>query len=152
MGRQEPRKTTKAQDRDNGRRKVVWVNPLQGWIKLNIDASFCPTIGAGSVGVVARGYDGSVLLMTWRFLRQCGSPEEAGTEASLEGMRLSTEWIHQPVCAETDCSILVKGIQSGNQTRSGWVGIISEIHALSNLLPVCTFNHIGRDANKVAHH
>jgi hypothetical protein len=37
------------------------------------------------------------------------------------------------------------------ECRARWGGILSEIRAVANLLPACTFNHIGRTANRAAH-
>jgi hypothetical protein len=51
---------------------------------------------------------GEVLLTAWKSLNRCGSPEEAEAEACLFGMHVSTEWIKQSTCVESDCSNLVK--------------------------------------------
>jgi hypothetical protein len=74
------------------------------------------------VGVVARDHEGSMLPTTWKFLRRCGSPEEAEVEACLEGIRLAAEWIHQLIWVESDCLHLVKAIESGKE-RSNVGGV-----------------------------
>jgi ribonuclease HI len=144
-------KITRARLEEDIAKRAVWKAPPQDWIKINTDAGFCSQTGTASIGVIARGHSGEVILTTWKFIRRCGSPEEAEAEACLEGIRLAVEWIRQPVCAETDCYGLAKALQDGGQNRARWAGIISGIMALSNLLPACSFGHVRREANQVAH-
>jgi hypothetical protein len=59
--------------------------------------------------------------------------------------------IQQPIHAETNYSGLVKSLRSGGKSIARWAGIIDEIINISNLLPACKFEHIRREANKVAH-
>jgi ribonuclease HI len=119
-------------------------------VKLNTDAGFCPLSGKASTGIVVRDTDGQALLTAWRSLQHCRSPEEAEAEACLEGMRLVAEWIRQPTCVESDCLSLTNALNNGAEARAGWAGI-SEIQAIGTILPECTFRHIRKDANKVAH-
>jgi hypothetical protein len=128
-----------------------WTPPQAGWVKLNSDAGFCPRTGAASIGVVIRNDRGEVLLTAWNSLSRCGSAEEAEAEACLLGVRLTAEWIRQPTCVESDCSNLAKALGQEMEPRSSWAGILSEIKAAGNLLPACSFSHIHREGNQVAH-
>jgi hypothetical protein len=104
------------------------------------------------VGVVVRDHHGNILLSAWRTLHHCGTPEEAKVEALLEGIRLATEWIRKlPVYAETDCLNLVMALCGGGVDHNQWAGIISKILGLSRLLSDCTFQHVSKEANRVAH-
>jgi hypothetical protein len=91
------------------------------------------------------------LLTAWRFLRRCGSAEEAEAETYLEGVRLVAEWVRQPTCVETDCSNLVIALGRDTKRWSTWAGTIGETKATNNLLPGCNFKHISREANMAAH-
>jgi hypothetical protein len=146
-------KTTIHRQRKHKRKKATWLAPPSGWVKINTDTAFCQRTGKASVGVVARDQKGVMILSAWRFLRHCGSPEEAEAEACLEGMcLLAVEWIRQhPIYAERDCSGLVAALHGGDESRARWAGVISEIIGLSRLLPACIFKHVGREANNVAH-
>jgi hypothetical protein len=64
-----------------------------GWVKLNTDASFCPPTGVASLGIIARGHDGQVILSSWKYLPTAASAKEAEILACLEGLRLCAEWI-----------------------------------------------------------
>jgi hypothetical protein len=75
------------------RTQAVSKAPPPGWVKINTDGAFCPRTGEASVGVIARDHQGVTILSAWRFIRHCGSPEEAEAEACLEGIRLAAEWV-----------------------------------------------------------
>jgi ribonuclease HI len=121
------------------RRKEQWMVPEEGWIKLNTDASFCPSSGVASAGIIARDNEGRVLLTAWRSLRNCGSPEEAEAEACLQGLQLIAEWIGKPAHVESDCSNLIHDLAKEKDNRSAWAGVLQEIRAAKHLLPACRF-------------
>jgi hypothetical protein len=104
-----------------------------------------------STGVAVRDARGKVLLTAWQSLRRCGSPEEAEAEACLQGLHLITEWIRQPARVESDCLVLVRALGQDVEPRSSWARIIAEIKATTYLLPACSFKHIHREANQIAH-
>jgi ribonuclease HI len=93
-----------------------WNPPPHGWIKVNSDAGFCKDTGTAGCGVVARNEDGEVILTAWH----CGSPEQA--EACLDAVRLASEWIRQPICLESDCSVIVNAIKMNDSSRACWAG------------------------------
>jgi hypothetical protein len=92
-----------------------------------------------------------VLLTAWRFVRQCGSPEQAEAEACLDAVRLAVEWIRQPIFLESDRVSIVNALKSNDSSRSSWAETIAEIGAASELLPECRFAHTRREGNRVAH-
>jgi hypothetical protein len=114
-------------NRNRGECMQKWEPPSWGWVKLNTDATFCHETGAAGTGIIIRDAEGSVLLVAWRALRGCGSPEQVEAEACLEGLRLTMEWIRQLTWAETDCQNLVNDIQRLSNARSSLAGILAEI-------------------------
>jgi hypothetical protein len=46
-----------------------------------MDASFCVQSGKAGTGIIIRDHGGKVLLTAWKFMRHCGSPEEAVADA-----------------------------------------------------------------------
>jgi hypothetical protein len=129
-----------------------WKAPPTSWAKINTDGAYCHRTGDASIGVVARDHRGEVILSAWRSLKYCGSPEDVEAVACLEGVRLAKEWIRDlPVLVETGCSNLVQSLRGGGFERAQWAGILSETIGMSRLLPECTFQQVGRDANQIAH-
>jgi ribonuclease HI len=130
---------------------VRWSPPRPGWVKVNTDAGFCGDRGIGSFGVMVRNQDGEVLLTAWNILPHCGSVEEAEVEACLQGMRMTLQGAPQPIIVESDCLMLIRTLQSQEENRSSWSGLIQEIKGVSMLLPECRFVHVKREANLVTH-
>lgn len=131
--------------------KHKWRPPPEGWIKVNTDASFIDESGKASAGIIARDSHGQVTLTAWRTLRNCASVVEAEAEACLDGIRLASEWIGQPIQLESDCLLLINALNSAKTTRSSWEGSTQDIKANASLLPECVFLHVNRDGNQVAH-
>jgi ribonuclease HI len=92
-----------------------------------------------------------VILSVWRWLRTCGSAEQAEAEACLQGLRLAAEWIQQPIWVESDCELLIPSLRKTDGNRSSNEGILREIQAVKNILPDCKFGHTRRHMNRVAH-
>jgi hypothetical protein len=103
------------------------------------------------LAVIAQNEVGAVMLTAWKSLKRCASLEEAEAEACLFAMHLSLEWIKQSMWVESDCSNLVMALGQRVNQRSSWVGILLEIQEVRNLLPACSFRHIHREGNIVAH-
>jgi ribonuclease HI len=131
--------------------KQMWETPPSGRVKWNTDVAFCYESGGASSGIIMRDESGSVLLTAWKIVRACASPEQAEAEALLHGLRLATEWVRQPIWVETDCLNLIRDLTKTIGTRSSMTGILADIQAVGRLLPECSFHHISREANQVAH-
>jgi hypothetical protein len=91
-----------------------WCAPPVGWVKLNADAGFRAANGDASTGVIIQDSDGKVLLTAWRLLRNMVSVE---AEAYLQGVRLTMEWIKQPLLVELDCQVHVRALEGDEANR-----------------------------------
>jgi hypothetical protein len=60
-----------------------WSLPCTGWAKPNLDTG---------CGVVMHDHLGAVMI-SWRYLENVTSPEEAEALACLEGLRATVDWI-----------------------------------------------------------
>lgn len=128
-----------------------WEMPPTGWAKLNTDATFCANTGEAGAGVIVRDERGQVLLAVHRPIRRCSTAEEAEAEACLEGLRLTTAWVRQPVIVEADCATLITALKAPPQPRARWASVLDEIRAVEGLLPDFKWQQINRERNKVAH-
>ncbi|TVU30076.1 hypothetical protein EJB05_21682, partial [Eragrostis curvula] len=79
-----------------------WKPPVDGWIKIDVDASFIEESGPASAGIIIRDYAGNVIISTWRLLFHCTSAEEAELQACREGLRLGLEWSQLPAIRSGD--------------------------------------------------
>jgi hypothetical protein len=112
--------------KENRARAMCWgcnldyFAPEQGWIKLNTNTCFCPNSRVESAGIVAWGDGRKVLLIAWRMLQNCGTPEKAEAEACLQGLRLIAEWIDRPTYVESDCTNLIHDLVKKEVNRFVW--------------------------------
>lgn len=63
-----------------------WIEPLDGLVKLNKDASLFVAIGENSSGTIIRDHSGRVLLLTWKVNKICATVEGAEAKACFEGI------------------------------------------------------------------
>jgi hypothetical protein len=97
-------------------------------VKINTDTGFCPATGRASIGIIARGHAGEVILSAWKTIRECASAEEA--EACLEGIKLAIEWIRLLIWMESDCATLVRTLQNGGQERAEWADYLPALSTM----------------------
>jgi hypothetical protein len=67
-----------------------------------------------------------------------------------EGVRLTVQWIKQPLQVELDCKMLISGIMQEEKNGSQIAGVIAEIKGICQLLLACNFMHARRSINRVA--
>jgi len=77
--------------------------PPEGWVKLNIDASFLVTTGKNFSEAIIKDHLGRVL-SSYNVNKKC----EAESEACYEGIKQATEWIKRPTMIESECLCLVE--------------------------------------------
>jgi len=131
--------------------RETWSHPPDGWIKLNVDASFVDATGCAGAGMVARDSEGRVKFTAWRALFNCASAAEAEAHACVEGLRLASQWCHHPIILESDCARVTQALLSTRPDRSELGFIIAEGKELSQLLLELKIVKVKRDCNKVAH-
>jgi hypothetical protein len=65
--------------------------PPEGWVNLNIDASFLVTTGENFSEAIIRDHSGRVLLSSYNINKKCATVEEAEAEACYEGIKQAAE-------------------------------------------------------------
>jgi hypothetical protein len=84
----------------------------------------------------------------------CSSKDESAYHVVVrcsKAATLTVECVRQPALAETDCKTLVDDVQRPANARSRLVGLVAEIQTVKNILLECTFKHVRRRANEIAH-
>lgn len=128
----------------------TWSPPPQGWIKINVDASFVAESGAARAGIIARDCTGTVKFTAWCALFRCAGAAEAEASAFLEGIRLATQWCREPVFIESDCARVVNAFQNKKMDKSEIGFIVAEGKELSRLLGEWKIVQVKRACNQVA--
>jgi ribonuclease HI len=115
-----------------------------------VDGSFSDREGAGGAGLVLHNSDGKVLLAACVHLPNCDEAEEAKAHAALLGLRYLGNAQQNLLILETDCSAVVKALQSKDQDRSKWCAIYEEAKSFLNKFTVSCVIHVNRVGNSVA--
>ncbi|XBI98119.1 hypothetical protein VPH35_018379 [Triticum aestivum] len=106
--------------------------PDQGYIKINVDASFVESMRSASIGIIARKHLFEVLVSSWDFIGSCTCVDEAEFRAALAGLYI--------------------GITFQNSfDRSLFVDLKKEVMNVSNLIKDFKIVKIDRQANRMAH-
>ena len=83
-----------------------------------MDAGWDSTSQIGGTGIIIRDHLGKVLLTEWKFLKSCGSAEEAEVLACLDGLRHLINLRRWPATLESDCLRAVMALSSQDEEQS----------------------------------
>ena len=129
---------------------VKWNPPPPGIFKVNVDGATVDHGGNSSVGVIVRDCTGQTIAANCKLLKACYSAELVEIMALLQGVLLAQE-LHLPqVIMESDALAAIQAIND-KSTSSNSGHLIQEILHIRSSFESCTFQHIGRDFNQVAH-
>ncbi|CAM0910766.1 unnamed protein product [Alopecurus aequalis] len=142
---------SKLKDTGNMARKDGWKKPATGVLKLNVDASFLPDTGTGSIGSIIRDAGGNFVAAC------CDSNAHAIDVASMEalallaGLKLVEQIGGQSVIVESDSMEVVQAILNPSEYRGTGAVIIDDCRQLIATLGKATIHHCPREANGAAH-
>ena len=131
--------------------KNVWKAPEEGWIKINVDASFIQEREECSLGCVARNSDGKVIWASNRSNIRCKEVFEAESRACLLGLQCIHDSNVSLIVLESDNAGVVEAIGAQNQTKSRLWSLFAEIKRLSLTCKKFVIQKIGREGNLAAH-
>ncbi|KAL5736059.1 hypothetical protein ACOSQ2_030847 [Xanthoceras sorbifolium] len=119
--------------------KKVWVPPLLGYFKLNVDASFDQQVCAAGLGAIVRDDCGGVLDVEMR-----------ETLALLEGLKMDSERNIFPLLIESDSLNVVNICNDLIFSRAEVGVIIQEIKLRIASINISSISHVCRSCNLVA--
>ena len=128
-----------------------WKKPATGVLKLNVDASFLPDAGTGSIGSIIRDSGGNFVAAC------CDSNAHAIDVASMEalallaGLKLVEQVGGQSVIVESDSLEVVQAILNPSEYRGTGAVIIDDCRQLIATLGKATIQYCPREANGAAH-
>ncbi|XP_074313519.1 uncharacterized protein LOC141648695 [Silene latifolia] len=129
---------------------VRWCKPVQGLMKINVDARVAERSGLG-IGAVYRDEMGGIR-WGWAERRRAEfEPSVAEAEAMLAGVRMARRMKMTDVCMETDCKDVIDAITSRRTGRSDFHSVISDILLASSHFRSVSWSFVRRNCNHVAH-
>ena len=130
---------------------VKWSPPAEGGYKANFDAAFFENSEMAGLGVVIRDSSGNVMGALSQKITKPHSVEHAEALAVRRAVILAKELMLFQVCVEGDCLRVIQAINAPGACRTLFGHIIDEIRYFSASLVGCSFIHVKREGNKLAH-
>ncbi|XP_030939695.1 uncharacterized protein LOC115964547 [Quercus lobata] len=130
---------------------VKWSPPAEGGYKANFDAAFFENSELAGIGVVVRDSSGNVMGALSQKIPKPQSVEHAEALAACRAVILVKELLLSQACFEGDCQRVIQAINACASSRTLFGHIIEVIHFFSSSLACCSFVHVRREGNKLAH-
>ena len=129
---------------------VKWNPPHSGNFKVNVDGATSDLGGNSSIGVIVRDYTGRTVAASCRVLKACYSADLVEIMALLHGILLAQDLQLSRVILESDALAAVQDINNKYTGSSSGHLIMDILHSCSSFKS-CSFQHISRNFNQVAH-
>ena len=130
---------------------VCWRPPCENWVKINFDGALFGESESAGIGVVIRNSEGEIMAALFEKIVKPQAAELMEILAARRAVLLSTETGFYNSVFEGDSSTVIKFLQDSNVSHSQGGHILKDILSLSDSFVSCSFSHIGRQRNVVAH-
>lgn len=130
---------------------VKWSPPPVGLYKANFDAALFDNSELARIGAVVRDSSGNIMGALSQKISRPQLVEHAEALAACRAMILVKELMLFQVCFEGDCQRVIHAINAPGACRTLFGHIIEEIRCISSSLVECSFLHVRREGNKLAH-
>ncbi|KAF5468190.1 hypothetical protein F2P56_012365 [Juglans regia] len=135
----------------NLRSAVCWNVPPTGFVKLNVDGALFYDYQKASVGAVVRDDHGQVIMAVSKSEPEVSEAEAVELIAMLRGLQFTSQLGFSRIILESDCLILVEGLQADGESFSVSGYLISEVKRMLHLFLEARVQHVPRMGNQVAH-
>ena len=133
------------------RSRLPWTPPSAGFYKLNFDGAVFENSGRAGLGVVVRDVEGMIIAALSQNIPLPSSVESVEAMAARRAILLAQEISLTRVVMEGDSLKVIEAINSPKQCRTQWGHIIEDIKIASLYLQECSFCHVSRGGNNLAH-
>ena len=130
---------------------VKWSPPVESGYKANFDAAFFDNSELAGLGLVVRDSSGNIMGALSQKISRPQSMEHAEALVARRAVILVKELMLFQVCFEGDCQRVIQAINAPGACRTLFGHIIEEIRCFSSSLVSCSFIHVRREGNKLAH-
>ncbi|XP_030968482.1 uncharacterized protein LOC115988978 [Quercus lobata] len=137
-----------------GRKKIQpqrWTPPEQGVYKANYDGAYFVEEEKAGIGVVIRNELGQVMGSLAEKIEMPSTVEVLEALAARRAMIFMEELGLRQAIFEGDSELVVKALVGDVSVRSSIGHIVKDCKSLMGLFQTCTFSHVRRQSNGVAH-
>lgn len=128
-----------------------WKKPSEGYIMLNIHASFDEDRGCGSTGAIIRDSSGGMIVASNTFIPYLVDAPMAEAFALKEGLMLAQHIGGNKLIVLTDCMEVVEIMENAGFTANSAVAVYDECNIVWSGFQEISIEHLSREANQVAH-
>jgi len=128
-----------------------WRKPAEGYLSLNIDASFNEDMGCGSTGAIIRDSSGGLIAASNTFIPYLVDAPMAEAFALKEGLMLAQYIGGNRLIVQTDCMEVVQIMKNEGFTANSAAAVYDECITVWNGFQEISIEHLCREANQVAH-
>ena len=133
------------------RTRQTWTPPGAGFYKINFNGPIFESSGRAGLGVVVRDVEGMVIVALSHNIQLPSSVDSAEALAAQRAIILAQEISLTQVVVEGDSLKVIAAINSPKQSRTQWGHVIEDIKKASLCLQACSFCHVSRGGNSLAH-
>ena len=130
---------------------VKWTPPLKTLYKVNFDVAVFEHLGLAGLGVVFRDYDGNIIAALSQKINLPQTIELAEALVARRAVTLAVELSIHKVMVERDCMQVVQALKDHGRCLTMFGHVIEEICRLGFRLEMCSFHHVKREGNRLAH-
>ena len=129
---------------------LKWKAPPSGFFKINVDGATSNDGTNACIGVIVRDCQGLSIVASSEVLQSSYSAEIIEAFALLHGVLLALELKISHAIFKSDAFSIIQALNRGD--ADGEIGLIlQDIRSYSASFSWCTFQHLKRDSNRVAH-
>jgi ribonuclease HI len=128
-----------------------WRKPLEGYIMLNIDASYDEDRGCRSTGAIIRDDSDGMIAVTSTFISHLVDAPMVEAFALNEGLMLAQHIGGNCLIVQSDCMEVVEIMGNGGFTANLAAAIYDECNIVWSGFEEISIEHLSREANQVAH-
>ncbi|XP_073041771.1 uncharacterized protein [Primulina eburnea] len=129
----------------------TWQPPLEGTVRIDVDASFNTAAKVCGLGGVIRGNDGTMVIAFGLAIPKPDTVVMGELFAIREGLRLAKERGFHDICICSDSLLAVQAVTSPTSDLSYVGSCAQEIRCSCLDFTNATLSHVRRSANEVAH-
>jgi ribonuclease HI len=132
-------------------KKESWTRPMEGVLKINVDAAYDEDQGRGSIGTVVRDYTGKFIYANCKELLFVADPFMAEAYALREGLSAAQFLGGNQYIIQSDNSQVIDTMNDGGFSATSSAAIFDDCRILAAGYINISFEHCRREANEAAH-
>uniref|UniRef100_A0A7N2LNL5 RNase H type-1 domain-containing protein n=1 Tax=Quercus lobata TaxID=97700 RepID=A0A7N2LNL5_QUELO len=130
---------------------VKWTPPPETVYKANFDAALFEHLGLAGLGVVFQDSGGNIIAALSQKIKLPQTVELVEALVARRAVTLAAKLSVFKVMVEGDCMRVVQALNGHGRCLTMFGHVVEETRRLGSCLEFCSFHHVKREGNKLAH-